>query len=145
MTKNNLRVHLGWLLDQGPSLYPSLKPPSGDSEVRRIPRRSATSNQANFRGVSTEILGDDQLVGLSDIEDILDERALDAVPSHDDSDMARLSLASQSISKPRMLFQSEKALLQTPNRTKHASEGAPATARSSQRRNDAKGTNHSTS
>lgn len=82
MTKNNLAVHLKWLLKQGPSLYPTL---SADNPP--IDSGSRVSQQPTPPSDETEFL--DQL--LEDVEDVKDEN------------MARLMLAPSSESKPRML------------------------------------------
>jgi bloom syndrome protein len=82
MTKNNLAVHLKWLLKQGPSLYPTL---SADNPP--IDSGSRVSQQPTPSSDETEFL--DQL--LEDAEDLKDDN------------MARLMLAPSSESKPRML------------------------------------------
>ena len=82
MTKNNLAVHLKWLLKQGPSLYPTL---SADDPP--IDPGSRVSQQPTPPSDESELL--DQL--LEDIDDAKDET------------MARLMIASSSESKARML------------------------------------------
>ncbi|KAF3388989.1 ATP-dependent DNA helicase hus2/rqh1 [Penicillium rolfsii] len=86
MTKNNLAVHLKWLLKQGPSLYPTL---SADNPP--IDAGSRVSQQPTPPSDETEYL--DQL--LEDAEDVKNES------------MARLMLAPSSESKPRMLSRSD--------------------------------------
>ncbi|KAJ5168744.1 Bloom syndrome protein [Penicillium canariense] len=82
MTKNNLAVHLKWLLKQGPSLYPTLS-----ADIFPIERGSRVSQQPTPPSDETELL-----------DDIL-ERADDVT----DENMARLMLAPSSESKPRLL------------------------------------------
>jgi bloom syndrome protein len=82
MTKNNLALHLKWLLKQGPSLYPTLS-----TDNPPIDPGSRVSQQPTPPSDENEFL--DQL--LEDADDVKDEN------------MARLMLAPSSESKPRML------------------------------------------
>lgn len=82
MTKNNLAVHLKWLLKQGPSLYPSLT--SESPPVERDDRVSQQPTPPSDKAEPLEAI-------LEDDDDVTGE------------DMARLMLAPSSASKPRML------------------------------------------
>src|SRR6478735_3190161 len=82
MTKNNLAVHLKWLLKQGPSLYPTL---SADNPP--IDPGSRVSQQPTPPSDEIELL----------------EHLLDDAEDVKDDNMARLMLAPSSESKPRML------------------------------------------
>lgn len=94
MTKNNLASHLKWLLNQGPSLYPSLT-----SETPLIERDNRVSQQPTPP---------------SDESDIPDEVFEDCKDVTDDK-MARLMLAPQSASKPRMLSRPDTNIESTPS------------------------------
>jgi bloom syndrome protein len=101
MTKTNLASHLKWLLNQGPSLYPSL---TSDTPV--IERGNRVSQQPTPP---------------SDVErDIPDEEFEDCDNVTDES-MARLMLAPQSASKPRMLSHPNNKLESTPLNSKKLS------------------------
>lgn len=146
MTKNNLRVHLGWLLDQGPSLYPSVKPPAGGSDDRQVSRQSVL-HEAGQASTSTGLVTDGLLGILADIGDSVEECGSDAIPHEvaNNSVMARLSLAPQSASKPRMLFQNDQSLLGTPKVAQNSSsDSATISSRGSRRRRGAEGTVHPT-
>lgn len=109
MTKNNLTTHLKWLLKQGPSLYPSLTPSVHDKRkdigVPSLPQAQLGSDQPGSSfGFGAE----------SDLERIPgtftnDTGADDADANIDDTDMARLLIAPQSTSKPRLLSSSKKS------------------------------------
>lgn len=93
MTKNNLAVHLKWLLKQGPSLYPSLtteSPPiERDVRVSQQPTPPSDKNET-LEGILED--GDDAT----------------------DKNMARLMLAPSSASKPRLLSRSDPRSDSTP-------------------------------
>lgn len=82
MTKNNLAVHLEWLLNQGPSLYPSLS-----VETPPIERDNRASQQPP---------------PLSDENELLDA-ILEDVNDDNDESMARLVAPPQSSRKPRLV------------------------------------------
>lgn len=109
MTKNNLTTHLKWLLKQGPSLYPSLIPSVHDSRkdigVPSVPQAQLGLDQP---GASSGLGAE------SDLERIPgtftnDTGTDDADASIDDTNMARLLIAPQSTSKPRLLSSSKKS------------------------------------
>ncbi|KAJ6135122.1 Bloom syndrome protein [Penicillium capsulatum] len=82
MTKNNLAVHLKWLLNQGPSLYPSLSaetpPIEGNNRVSQQPPPPSDENE------------------------LLDAILEDVDDDHDEP-MARLVAPPQSSRKPRLV------------------------------------------
>jgi bloom syndrome protein len=105
MTKNNLDVHLQWLLDQGPSLYPSLI--SFAQEIQNSASRQPTtrpqpadSNASIDRSGSIHV-GDSQAIREPKTNEEKD--AGGDVIELDDPNMARLLLAPQSASKSRLL------------------------------------------
>lgn len=100
MTKNNLASHLKWLLNQSPSLYPSLT-----SDTPLIERANRVSQQPT--PPSDESDRPDEI--FEDCNDVTDES------------MARLMLAPQSASKPRMLSHSDNKLESTPSSSKKLS------------------------
>ena len=110
MTKNNLAIHLRWLLQQGPSLYPSINPSSqcpepadgegdriitgqNDQTVVDVPECEVTSTRVEDR--QTFVVPPTQ------------ETSGDGEESDSNGDMARLVFAPQSTSssKRRMLSQ----------------------------------------
>jgi bloom syndrome protein len=95
MTKNNLASHLKWLLNQGPSLYPSLT-----TETPLIERDNRVSQQPTPPSDESDI--PDEI--FEDCNDVTDEN------------MARLMLAPQSASKPRMLSHPDTKLGSTPSK-----------------------------
>lgn len=109
MTKNNLDVHLQWLLDQGPSLYPSLT--SFAQEIQNSASRQPTTrpqpadSNASIDRLGSIDVGDSQVVR----EVIISEEKDDGgnVTEADDTNMARLLLAPQSASKSRLLSRPE--------------------------------------
>lgn len=100
MTKNNLATHLKWLLNQGPSLYPSLT-----TDTPLIERENRVSQQPT--PPSDESDEPDEI--FEDCNDVTDEN------------MARLMLAPQSASKPRMLSHPDNTLQRTPSTSKKLS------------------------
>lgn len=100
MTKNNLAVHLKWLLKQGPSLYPSLT-----TESPPVERDIRVSQQPTPPSDKNETLG----AILEDGDDATDES------------MARLMLAPSSASKPRMLSRPDPRSENTPPTAKKLS------------------------
>lgn len=100
MTKNNLASHLKWLLNQGPSLYPSLT-----TETPLIERDNRVSQQPTPPSDESHI--PDEVFG--DCNDVTDDN------------MTRLMLAPQSASKPRMLSHPDTNLESTPSTSKKLS------------------------
>ncbi|GFF39559.1 ATP-dependent DNA helicase hus2/rqh1 [Aspergillus udagawae] len=105
MTKNNLDVHLQWLLDQGPTLYPSLT--SFAQEIQNSASRQPTtrpqpadSNESIDRSGSIHV-GDSQV--FREIRTNEEKDAGGDATEVDDPNMARLLLAPQSASKSRLL------------------------------------------
>ncbi|GFF83934.1 ATP-dependent DNA helicase hus2/rqh1 [Aspergillus udagawae] len=105
MTKNNLDVHLQWLLDQGPTLYPSLT--SFAQEIQNSASRQPTtrpqpadSNESIDRSGSIHV-GDSQVI--REIRTNEEKDAGGDATEVDDPNMARLLLAPQSASKSRLL------------------------------------------
>ncbi|KAF7712846.1 DNA helicase [Penicillium ucsense] len=92
MTKNNLAVHLKWLLQQGPSLYPTLSTDIPTETANRVPHQRAPPPD------DIQLL--DQLV--EDLDDLEDEN------------MARLMLAPSSGSKSKMLSRGDTWLPSSP-------------------------------
>jgi bloom syndrome protein len=105
MTKNNLDVHLQWLLDQGPSLYPSLT--SFAQEIQNSASRQSTTrpqqadSNASIDRLDSIDVGDSQVVREIKIGEDKDDGG--NVTEVDDTNMARLLLAPQSASKSRLL------------------------------------------
>lgn len=134
MTKNNLAVHLKWLLKQGPSLYPSLTS-AGDNQIVHVDSDIASDRNHRQWDVSgTDFAGPHATTATT----IRNPEANDAVVS-DDDDMARLALAPHSASKPRML-----SLANNASRTPKASDGwrvgeSPTRDRGTQRNNGVEG------
>ncbi|KAL2856026.1 hypothetical protein BJY01DRAFT_203682 [Aspergillus pseudoustus] len=107
MTRSNLKTHLKWLLDQGPSLYPVLTPPAWESHVNPNNSYSNTVPTPNLIASQTEDLSiqDSQPVLHAHVKnDAIEEIELDS-----DTEMARLMLAPPSASKSRMLTQRKKS------------------------------------
>ena len=114
MTKHNLRDHLGWLLNRGPSLYPSLDLVGNNSSGNPGPDRCPPGQSA---ALLTEVPTDT----VSNSNPVEPTTRLNAAPSEEptieqsgslngygstvttNSNMARLQFAPQSTSKPRML------------------------------------------
>lgn len=145
MTRNNLEVHLEWLLNQGPSLYPSLKPSARDNENDRTARSGILGQSASARTsvVTSFSVGIPQSTVEAGIEDIVGDNGTEVKsPFESDEDMARLLLAPPSASKPRMLScQNNNASSRTPKTPNRRSvERSPAKPRSSQHRSIVKGT-----
>lgn len=105
MTKNNLAVHLEWLLNQGPSLYPSLS-----AETPPIESNNRASQQPPPPSDETELLD-------AILEDVDDE--------HDES-MARLVAPSQSSRKPRLVSRPDTWPENSPSTVKKQPSTSPA-------------------
>ncbi|KAF7116474.1 hypothetical protein CNMCM5793_004762 [Aspergillus hiratsukae] len=109
MTKNNLDVHLQWLLDQGPSLYPSLT--SFAQEIQNSASRQPTTrpqpadSNASIDRLGNIDVGDSQVVREVRTSEEKDDGG--NVTEVDDTNMARLLLAPQSASKSRLLSRPE--------------------------------------
>lgn len=101
MTKNNLAVHLKWLLNQGPSLHPSLVTESPPIQRERV------SQQPHLP---------------SDENELLDAIIEDADNSEDglNEDMAKLQ-SSLSARKPRLFSRPETWKDEPPSTSKKAS------------------------
>ncbi|KAL4788349.1 hypothetical protein BJX76DRAFT_175470 [Aspergillus varians] len=98
MTKSNLKTHLKWLLDQGPSLYPVLTPPAWEPHVNSNESHSNPVPTLNLIASQTEELS------IKDSQPVLETSVKnDGFEVDSDTDMARLLLAPPSASKPRML------------------------------------------
>ncbi|KAE8367821.1 hypothetical protein BDV27DRAFT_154575 [Aspergillus caelatus] len=115
MTRHNLEVHLKWLLQQGPSLYPSLSLSVRDSrnsirenhtQNRPIPALHATGNQ-----VPEIAIGDSQPLQNSSVDN-----ADKGFEVESDEDMARLLLAPQSANKPRIFSRPTDAVNGSPSK-----------------------------
>ncbi|KAI9376592.1 hypothetical protein BJX61DRAFT_538674 [Aspergillus egyptiacus] len=104
MTKNNLKAHLKWLLDQGPSLYPVLTPPAWESHVDPNELTNSSAPTLNKIASQTEELSikDSQAIPRTSTRDTADN----GFKIDTETDMARLMLAPSSASKPRMLSHS---------------------------------------
>lgn len=100
MTKNNLSVHLKWLLKQGPSLYPSLttESPPVERDIRVSQQPTPPSDKKDT---------------LEPIQEDGDDAA--------DENMARLMLAPLPASKPRMLSRPDPLSESTPPTAKKLS------------------------
>ncbi|KAL4921543.1 hypothetical protein BDW62DRAFT_130314 [Aspergillus aurantiobrunneus] len=101
MTKSNLKTHLKWLLDQGPSLYPVLTPPAWESHVN--PDGSHSDSVPALNSIASQtgdlsIKDSQPAIGGTVKNHVDDEIEIDS-----DTDMARLLLAPPSASKPRVL------------------------------------------
>ncbi|KAJ0426520.1 hypothetical protein BJY00DRAFT_272372 [Aspergillus carlsbadensis] len=141
MTRSNLEIHLKWLLDQGPSLYPVLTPLMWESRGNSNNSYSNTVPTLSLLASQTEELSlrNSQPALQTDAKnDVIDEIELDS-----DTEMARLMLAPPSASKPRMLSQNKESpgsarkspktrsptkreVTQTPSRTKGVKESPSA-------------------
>lgn len=100
MTRNNLAVHLKWLLKQGPSLYPSLT-----TESPPVERDIRVSQQPTPPSAKNETL----------------EAILEGGDDATDQKMARLMLAPSSAGKPRMLSRLDPRSESTPLTVKELS------------------------
>lgn len=103
MTRSNLKSHLKWLLDQGPSLYPVLTPPAWESHATANPSdsHSAPAPTLNLIESQTEDLSikDSQPASRLGVNGNAD----DVIEDDSEEEMARLFLNPPSASKPRML------------------------------------------
>lgn len=100
MTKSNLKTHLKWLLDQGPSLYPALTPLAWESYVKPNDSYSNPAPKLNLIASQTEDL---RIKDSQPAFEATVDQADDGFEAYSDADMARLMLAPPSASKPRML------------------------------------------
>ena len=115
MTRHNLEVHLKWLLQQGPAIYPSLSPSARENrnstrenhtQYQPTPALNATGNQ-----VPEIAIGDSQPLQNNSVDNA------DKGPEvESDEDMARLLLAPQSASKPRLFSRSTGAVTGSPSK-----------------------------
>lgn len=101
MTKNNLATHLKWLLNRGPSFYPSLAPDAHPRVEDRV------SQQPTPPADEADLLDDDFL---DDVDDVTT-----------DETMARLLFAPESASKPRMLSRPDSLPQKTPSTSRKKS------------------------
>lgn len=134
MTKNNLAVHLKWLLKQGPSLYPSLTP-AGDDQVVHVDSHIASDQRNRQWDVSGTDFTRPQAATATEIG----YTGANNGEASDGEDMAWLALAPHSASKPRML-----SLANNNSRTLKTSDGwsvseSPTRERETQRKNGVKG------
>lgn len=115
MTRHNLEVHLKWLLQQGPSLYPSLSPSARENrnsirenhtKNRLIPALHATGNQ-----VPEIAIGDSQPLQKKPVDNVEKDSEVES-----DEDMARLLMAPQSASKPRLFSRPTDAVNRSPSK-----------------------------
>ncbi|OOO10589.1 ATP-dependent DNA helicase RecQ [Aspergillus oryzae] len=115
MTRHNLEVHLKWLLQQGPSLYPSLSPSARENrnsirenhtQNRLIPALHATGNQ-----VPEIAIGDSQPLQKKPVDNVEKDFEVES-----DEDMARLLMAPQSASKPRLFSRPTDAVNRSPSK-----------------------------
>ncbi|KAE8153410.1 hypothetical protein BDV25DRAFT_149414 [Aspergillus avenaceus] len=116
MTRHNLEVHLKWLLDQGPSLYPSLSPSA--LENHRPIQQLQTHDQSIHAPASQSLeipIGDSRPLDKAHVESSV-KYAEDGLDDKLDSDMARLLFAPQSASKPRLLSRSSQPVPRSPKR-----------------------------
>ncbi|RMJ25156.1 helicase [Aspergillus sp. HF37] len=113
MTKNNLAVHLKWLLKQGPSLYPSLTPSEPPNQTSDVVRETALYQPNLPSDVPGTVVEQHANTGTG-IGDFVGHGA--GVKGDSDADMARLALAPHSASKPRMLSLVNNASSETPKR-----------------------------
>ncbi|KAL4932624.1 RecQ family helicase MusN [Aspergillus undulatus] len=102
MTKSNLKTHLKWLLDQGPSLYPVLTPPAWETATASNDSHSNPAPTLKLIASQTEDLSikDSQPVAGPSVRNNVDNGIL---IDSDEEEMARLMLAPPSASKSRML------------------------------------------
>lgn len=105
MTRSNLKTHLKWLLDQGPSLYPVLTPLAWDTHV------NPTGSQNNPVPI-LNLIESHQELSIKDSQPILESAINDpagnVIDIESDKDMPRLMLDhGLSASKPRMLSAEE--------------------------------------
>ena len=106
MTKNNLAVHLKWLLNQGSSLHPSLSTESPPIQRERV------SQQPPLPYDESELL--DAIEDAHNTENVLNE------------DMAKLQ-TSLSARKPRLFSRPETWKEEPPSTSKKASTLVPGT------------------
>ncbi|KAL4768787.1 hypothetical protein BDW60DRAFT_225487 [Aspergillus nidulans var. acristatus] len=105
MTRSNLKTHLKWLLDQGPSLYPVVTPLAWDTHV------NPTGSQNNPVPILNSIESHQEL-SVKDsqpiLESVINYPAGDVIDIESDKDMPRLMLDHPlSASKLRMLSAEE--------------------------------------
>ncbi|KAL5000379.1 hypothetical protein BDV10DRAFT_162613 [Aspergillus recurvatus] len=126
MTRSNLKTHLKWLLDQGPSLYPVLTPPAWESHVNPIDSLSNSAPTLNLIENQTEELS------IKDSQPIFEPTANglteDVIDIDSDTDMARLMLGPPSSAiKPRLL-----SIGESPGSVRKASKSSSAKWEASQ-------------
>ncbi|KAL6234715.1 hypothetical protein BDW75DRAFT_240831 [Aspergillus navahoensis] len=126
MTKSNLKTHLEWLLDQGPSLYPVLTPSAWEPDVNPIDSQGNSDPTFNLIETQTKELS------IKDSQPILEPTANDltddVIDIDSDSDMARLMLGPLSSAvKPRLLSTKE-----SPGSVRKASKSSSANWKVSQ-------------
>lgn len=129
MTRNNLTTHLKWLLQQGPSLYPSLTP-----SVRENGKDIVAPNLSQAQLVLDQPGASSGFGAEGDLERIPgifanDTGTDDADANINDTDMARLLIAPQSTSKPRLLSSSKKSVEQKEAKDALVPETSPSEQR----------------
>lgn len=103
MTRNNLKQHLAWLLQRGPSLYPTLQFPTHTEDHSAIAGSQFKQSQP-VPELSITATTDQQVVQLDSPAEIgLQDILKDGDRLKTDTDMARLQFAPQSATKPRLL------------------------------------------
>lgn len=141
MTRTNLGQHLAWLLNRGPSLYPSLdlstRPDEGGTTTTTNPPVSGHAESTGTRPNSLE-KSDQAHTRTNEPEVILDD---DGDIVIEDADMARLEFAPKSATKPRMLTCMNNAPSSTPKTpgARVSRENASARLDNAQQRSSVKG------
>jgi hypothetical protein len=103
MTRNNLKQHLAWLLQRGPSLYPTLQL-STQTEDRSAVAGIQFKQSQPVPEPSITATTDQQVAQLDNPAEIgVEDTVEDGNQLRTDADMARLQFAPQSASKPRLL------------------------------------------
>jgi bloom syndrome protein len=100
MTRTNLGQHLAWLLNRGPSLFPSLDLSTRSDEGATTVVTTTTNHPVSALVNQSTVNSDQQNSGTNVSEVIVDNDG-DIVIA--DADMARLEFAPSSAAKPRML------------------------------------------
>lgn len=118
MTKNNLREHLGWLIECGPC-QPSQSirtPPSAELAIALGPYLETQSLPQVSESIVEESTGVPSHVGDSQVDKIFARPALPAsvLNAQSKDEMARLQSGPKSNNKPRMLSERIPLSLQTP-------------------------------
>ncbi|OJJ77846.1 hypothetical protein ASPBRDRAFT_50678 [Aspergillus brasiliensis CBS 101740] len=116
MTKNNLAAHLKWLLQQGPSLYPSLSPSAHEYHNNTADRNQPTAPVPPVGALAHQ--PEDITITIDDLQPEVNPAETDHVDEEaevdSDAEMARLLLTPASTRKPRMLSLSKDAGAPTP-------------------------------